>query len=299
MREPPPGLHGAHRRADLREQLGQKHVRALLAGGRLVPFARQVLVDRNRQLDLRTRAAASLLLVGHESMLTGHTAAVVHGCTAADADTVHVRVGYGRKLRRQPELMIHQGLIDEDEIVTVDGLRVHLLECAIAELLCWARRPTALAVADQAFALQPPEEREHYRAVIADRIEDRRDPRGQRRAEPLLALATGLAESPAESWLLLSFFQAGLSIPRLQLPVVDLSGRVRYRLDFAWEEARVAVEYDGYEAHELRAAQDAAREADLRRRGWTIIRATAEDLRNPRPLISAISLALYRRRSAA
>ena len=264
-----------------------------------MPYSRQVLVDRERQLDLRTRAAAALLMIGHESTLTSHTAAVLHGCTAADADTVHVRVGYGRKLRRPYGVMIHQGLIDDDEIVTVDGLRTHVLECAIAELLCWAPRRTALACADQAFALQRVDDREYFRAALADRIEARRDPRGQRRAEPLLDLATGLAESPAESWLLLCFFDIGLPIPRLQVPVRDVAGRVRYRLDFAWEEARVAVEYDGYVAHELRATQDAARDEDLRRRGWTVIRATSVDLRDPRPLCAAVSFALHRRRSAA
>lgn len=134
-------------------------------------------------------------MVGHESTLTSHTAAVLHGCTAADADTVHVRVGYGRKLRRPYGLMIHQGVIDDDEIVIVDGLRTHVLECAIAELLCWAPRRTALACADQAFALQVVDERQYFRAALADRIEARRDPRGQRRAEPLLDLATGLSST--------------------------------------------------------------------------------------------------------
>lgn len=144
-----------------------------------------------------------------------------------------------------------------------------------------------------------PVDRVRFRAEVSHRIRTRRDSRGRRRGEILLELATGLAESPAESWLLLGFFDGALPIPSQQTPVLDTDGRERYRLDFAWEEARVAVEYDGYAAHVGRADRHAARQADLERRGWVVLRADAEDLRDPARLHGEIRRAFSRRRAAA
>jgi hypothetical protein len=294
--ELPAGLHGAFLREELQARLGALGVRAMVREGRLVPVTRRVLVDRARQLELLTRAAAALLHVGGESALTTHTAARLFGCTAADAGRVHVLVGYDRTAHRTPGVALHQGLFDEQDIVDLVGLRVHALDCAIAELLCRANRRTALACADQAIALSTDE---GFRAEVLHRIATRRDSRGRRRGEILLELASGLSESPAESWLLLGFFDGGLPIPRQQEPILDADGRERYRLDFAWEEVRVAVEYDGYAAHVGRALRDSLRQTDLERRGWTVIRADAADLKDPACLHAEIRQSFGRRRYAA
>lgn len=274
-------------------------MRAMVREGRLVHFSRHVLVERQRQLELRTRAAATLLLAGRRAVLTRHTAALMFGCSAADEGSIDVLVDYHRKVPPVPGVNPHQGLFDEQDVVVLDGLRVHALECVLAELLCRASRRTALACADQALALTSPEERKEFRAEVAHRIATRRDPRGRRRAAILLDLATGLAESPAESWLLLGLFDAHFSVPAQQVPVLDMRGRERYRLDFAWEQPRVAVEYDGYAAHADRTARDAARDEDLRRRGWTVIHADADDLRDPARLHAEIRRAFWQRRFAA
>jgi hypothetical protein len=273
-------------------------VRALRREGRLVRVTREVLVDRTRQLEFRTRAAAALLMAGDRAVLTSHTAATLFGCTAADAGRVHVLVDYDRPLRPTDGIAVHHGRYDEQDVLVLDGLRVYALECALTELLCRAARPTALACMDQALAMTPPDERAEFRAEVAHRIAIRKDSRGRRRAEILLDLATGLAESPAESWLLLGLFDAGLPIPAQQVPVADLDGNVRYRLDFAWEDVRVALEYDGFAAHVSRVERDAAREDHLRRMGWTVLRATAADLKEPAELHAAIRRAFWRRVAA-
>jgi hypothetical protein len=294
--ELPAGLNGAFLREELEAQLGMLTVRAMVREGRLEPFARRVVVDRARQLEFSTRAAAALLHVGGRSALTSHTAARLFGCTAADTGRVHVLFGYDRTPHSTPGVAWHQGLFDEQDIVELIGLRVHVLDCAIAELLCRADRRTALACADQAIALSTDK---GFREEVRHRIATRRDSRGRRRGEILLELATGLAESPAESWLLLGFFDGGLPIPSQQEPVLDADGRQRYRLDFAWEEARVAVEYDGYAAHVGRTLRDSARQTDLERRGWIVLRADADDLKDPTRLHAEIRRAFSRRRFAA
>jgi len=297
--ELPKGWHGAHRRVDLVRQLGLPSVRLLLRRGQLIRFSRNVLVDRRYLLDVLTRAAAALLVVGPRAVLTSHTAALLYGCSAADAGVIHILSSYSRKIPARPGLRLHQGQLNEDDVVELNGLPTLALDLVIAAMLCTVDRPVALACADQALAEIAPAFRDPFLAKVGNRIAGRADPRGTRRAETLLGLATGLAESPAESRLLLALFDAGLPLPSQQHPVLDLAGHERYRLDFAWEQPRVALEYDGYEAHEDRARSDAARDADLQARGWCVVRANAADLREPSRLIRALRAEFARRRFAA
>lgn len=245
-------------------------------------------------LELRTRAAAALLLAAPPAVLTSHTAAWLHGCSAAADAPVHVLTSYQHR-HRCAGVAFHQGSVAEQDVVELDGLRALSLEVAVAELLCTAHRPTALAIADQALARLDPTLRAEFKAEVAYRIGARPDPRGRRRAGVLLDLATGLPESAAESHLLLVLFDAGLPVPEPQVGVRDLDGRERYRLDFAWQGPMVALEYDGYEAHVDRAELDAARDLDLTRRGWLVLRATADDLRDPGPLVTKIQKAFVHR----
>lgn len=279
--------------------IGLPAVRRLLSTEGLVRFSRTVLIDRRRMLDLPTRAAAALLSAGPGAVLTSHTAALMYGCSAADRGVIHVLAGYDRQLRRRAGIAFHQGLFEEQDILELDGLRVLALDAVIAEMLCTAARATALACADQALAELDPGFRASFKAEVDHRIRIRPDPRGRRRAGVLLDLAAGLSESPAESWLLLALFDAGLPAPEQQFSVCDIGGRERYRLDFAWPEPRVALEYDGYAAHAERGSLDAARDDDLRRRGWIVIRAAAGDLRRPAGLIAAVRSAFGQRRFAA
>jgi hypothetical protein len=299
MPELPPGLHGAYRPADLVRELGEAEVRALLRNGHLVRYSRGVLLDRTRQLELRTRAAAGLLLAGPEGVLTSHTAARLYGCTAADEGTAHVLADYGRQLHNRPGLRFHQGTVEEQNVMEVDGLRLEALDVVMAGLLCRAERRIALAIIDQALATGTPARREEFKEEVAWQVAERSDPRGTRRAVYLLGLATGLPESPAESQLLVSLVDAGLPVPALQVAVRDLDGHERYRLDFAWEEPKIAVEYDGYEAHTGRSELDAARDRDLASRGWLVIRAGASDLRHPAQVVAEVRTAFRRRRFAA
>jgi uncharacterized protein DUF559 len=297
--ELPPTRHGAYLRDDLTREVGASCVRALVNTGRLLVVTRKVLVDRTRQLDPSTRAAAALLACGDRAVLTSHTAAWLAGCTAASIGRIHVLTGYDRRIRRLPGVVVHQGSYDDGDVTERDGLRTIVLDHALAELACRAPRRTAIACLDQGIALTPADGRAELRAEVAARIAARADPRGRRRAEILLDLASGLAESPAESWLLLDLFDAGLPVPAQQVSVRDHTGRERFRLDFAWEEVRVAVEYDGRAAHVGRVAEDEARDAELRRWGWTVLRADAADLRRPARLHAEIRSAFTRQGFAA
>ena len=72
----------------------------------------------------------------------------------------------------------------------------------------------------------------------------------------------------------------GFPPPDLQVWVYDEQGNPVYRLDHAYEELKIGVEYDGEEHHtsEEDRRHDAERRAWLRSQGWIIIVVTKSDL---------------------
>ncbi|WP_027942064.1 DUF559 domain-containing protein [Amycolatopsis taiwanensis] len=291
MQSLPEGLHGAYSRLELNRLLTPQGVKAAVRRGWLASFARTVLVDPRRATEFATRAAAALLFAGPAAVLSGPSALVVHGCSAADTAPVHVLVPYHRKPASRPGVIVHHGRFDEQDVQEVSGLRTLAIDAALVDVLCRERPQSAIACADQVLAMVPEGARADLRSLLAERVRARADSRGTVRALALLELATGLAESPAESWLLLGMVDRGLPIPEQQLKVLDIAGNEIYRLDFAWPSAMVAVEYDGYASHENRKDRDAARDADLRRRGWTVIRADASDLTDLSRVVAAVRAA--------
>ncbi|RZQ62894.1 DUF559 domain-containing protein [Amycolatopsis suaedae] len=223
----------------------------------------------------------------------------MNGCTAADNAPIDLLVPYSSRVGDRSGLVAHRGRLDPADVEEVDGLRTVVVELALADLLTRGSRRSALACADQVLARVPAEAHAGFLDWVGMRIDERVDPRGRRQAHALLGLATGLPESPAESWTLLELVDGGLPPPVPQFPVTDLAGRVVYRLDFAWPDLRIAVEYDGYAAHLDRRGRDARRDEDLRRRGWIVIRADATDLHDPSRLIAGVRAAFARRGFAA
>jgi hypothetical protein len=84
--------------------------------------------------------------------------------------------------------------------------------------------------------------------------------------------------SPAESRMLFRLVDLGFPVPQVNLPVHDARGEVLFLLDHAWPEYRIAVEYDGHAAHLGREDEDAARQAELERRGFIVVRVRAADM---------------------
>lgn len=64
----------------------------------------------------------------------------------------------------------------------------------------------------------------------------------------LIPLARADVESPMENEARLVMIDGGVPPDELQYEIVDRSGRT-WRVDFAWPECKVAVEYDGFDWH--------------------------------------------------
>jgi hypothetical protein len=106
-----------------------------------------------------------------------------------------------------------------------------------------------------------------------------------REALPLLRAG---AESPRESLVRLILVRAGLPEPELNSDLRDDSGRFVARLDLAYPEFRVAVEYDGRQHADLvQFRRDADRWPAIAAQGWLLVRVVDHHLRDPVRLVVA------------
>lgn len=105
--------------------------------------------------------------------------------------------------------------------------------------------------------------------------------RGQGALTAALADVRVGAESPTETRLRLVLCAAGLPEPSLNVDLRAADGRFVARLDMAYEDRRVAVEYDGRQHAEDPAQfeRDADRWHDIRAQGWHLVRILRHHLR--------------------
>jgi hypothetical protein len=225
-----------------------------------------------------TIVTAAWLKIGPDAVVAGETAAFLHGFTAAEPQPVHLMVPYESHKRPQPGIVIHNGQKLSDDRVLLHGLPVLDVERVISDIVCTLDPPSALAILDQAFAAVAEAAREAFRTRIHDRLRRRPDPRGTAIGARLVDIATGKAESPAESWVRWRIVDLGYPVPEVNVEVCDVNGVPIFRVDLSWPDLRIAVEYNGYAAHVDRVEADTARVRDLERRGWIVVLITADDL---------------------
>ncbi|SOD93196.1 DUF559 domain-containing protein [Blastococcus haudaquaticus] len=122
---------------------------------------------------------------------------------------------------------------------------------------------------------------------------------GCRRIRRAVSLADGLTESPQETRLRLILWASSLPRPAAQYTVRSADRAFVARVDFAWPEHKVAVEYEGiWHGKRQNVAKDRRRLTELRAAGWTVVFVTAADLHDRATLVARIAAALRAPRSA-
>lgn len=145
---------------------------------------------------------------------------------------------------------------------------------------------------------------ELLRRVIVDHDELRRyaDARtgtwGAVAGRSAVALADGRAQSRPESRVRVALRQAGLE-PDTQVVVRDEAGAFVAQVDLGFEDAKVAVEYDGaYHRDREQFGRDRQRLNALQAAGWQVVFVTASDLRDLSAVVDRVRQALAARRPA-
>jgi very-short-patch-repair endonuclease len=240
---------------------------------------------------LRARAAARLLLPG--AVLSGRSAAVLWGVDlrAADDDVECTippssRAGAVRGIRATRRALAAEEITERGGVRVTTPLRTALdlarIQPLVEAVVCLDR-----FIGSGRVSL----------AEVRAAAEDLTGP-GCRMVRRAVARADGLAGSPQETRLRLLLHRSALPRPVAQHVVRDRSGFVA-KVDFAWPEAKIAVEYEGWwHGQPQNVARDRRRLNRLTAAGWTVIFATAEDVADPAALIARIAAALFAPRYA-
>jgi hypothetical protein len=221
------------------------------------------------------------------------TAASLHGFDTEEPQDLHVLNPPRRQLRPCDGLVVHRR--DGAPLVMVDGRRVTSPAWTAVEVARSLKRPRALATLDAALRSGTCSRADIWRAAI-----EQAGRRGIVAVRNLIAMADARAESPMESEARLAMIDGGLPTPELQFEVVDGNGELR-RLDFAWPDQRVAIEYDGMDWHSGPDAmkRDRRRQAALGDIDWVVSAVTFEDVRyRPWEFVGRIDAQLRRVRAA-
>jgi very-short-patch-repair endonuclease len=256
--------------------------KAQLRGPRFVRLFPDVHVAAGVPIDLALRSRAAFLLVAGRGVLAGYSAAELLGASCAPPGSdppAEVQMGWGHQARSRPGLVVHRDRLLELECVRRgDVLTTSPLRTAF-DLGRWApdlvQRVVAVdALAHRRFPV------EHLREFAGLHV----GAHGSVALRTAFDLADPRSESPMETRLRLAIVLAGLPAPEVQFPVAG----GRHRLDLAFPDLLLAVEYDG-ELHrtQARARRDLEREAVLVRLGWTVLRFDARTVLNEPTRIAA------------
>jgi very-short-patch-repair endonuclease len=241
----------------------------VLRGRRYRRLFPDVYAPAGLDVDLALRARAAGALVEGRGVVAGYAAAELWGASCGPPDVpVDVLMPYdyactGIRVRRE-RLRI-------DETDRCGATTVTLPERTAFDLARWAPDLTERVAAVDALA--------YSRAINLDALRVLRNRHlGVRRGggiAEVLALVDPRSESPMESRVRMALRLGGLPPPAVQHPVVARA--VRYRLDLAYPEVLLAVEYDGADHRtQQRARRDLVREAALTALGWHILRFDAD-----------------------
>ena len=134
--------------------------------------------------------------------------------------------------------------------------------------------------------------------ALADAVASRPRMAGLARARTALSLSREGTDSIPETDLRLLLVRAGLPTPVVNLTIVDSTGRIVYILDLAYEEWKVAVEYDGayHVGDRTQMYNDASRRRVLEDLGWRIITVTSADMiHDPDGVVTSVRRAIFGR----
>ena len=258
----------------------------------VVRLSRDTYLPRAPAGETSARLAAVLLTAPPGAVLSHATAADLWGIAvpsrAEGEARVHLTLPEGSRAESRRDRSVHRSPLPEGDTTRRGGMPVTTPARTWRDLAAVLRPSALLAVTDQLLA------RWCDRADLERRLSGRPTGRGSARARAVLPVADPRAESPMESVLRWLVHEAGLPAPDLQYVVRDAAGSFVGRVDMAWPEQRVVVEFDG-DVHRQRDVfvNDLRRQNRLVAAGWTVLQFTSADvLGRPDDVIAEIRRAL-------
>lgn len=295
------------RRRLLAEGWNDRAIRRQLAGGTWVklrhgaylPATVWEQLDESGRHSLRARAvqlqASTRVVLSHVSGLPEYDAPT----WGLDLSEVHVTRKDDRTGRREAGVCQHCGKLEEGDVVTRNGVEVMSATRLALEIPTVADVEASLCVVNYLL---------HAGGTTQKALARRNDgmthwPRTLG-TDLVLRLADPRIESVGESRTLHLCFRHRLPMPKIQYEVRDASGQLLGRVDFAWPELKVFLEFDGKVKYE-KLLKEGERASDVvirekrreelicRRTGWRCLRLTWADLENPERTVALLRSVLF------
>lgn len=248
--------------------------RGVLRGPRFRRLYPDVYVAAGVELDLIVWSRAAYLLVEHRGgALGGWSAATLLGAACAPARVPPEVVVPTGGLRAGPRLVVRRERLPEADMCRVRGCRVTSpLRTAwgLARRLSLVEAVVAVDALAGCGGFAPQALLERRGAEPAA---------GCRALDAVVALCDPRAESVMETRLRLLLVLAGLPRPEVQYRVLDAHGFVVARLDLAYPQVKLAIEYDGgHHFTDLGSRRDRRRDLALSDLGWHTMRFTRDEV---------------------
>ena len=249
-----------------------------------------VYVPRWVELSPAEQARAAWLWSRRRGVLAGLSASALHGAKWIDTDEP-AELSHTNQ-RPMPALMVHNDRLRPDEVTEIDGMGVTTAARTAFDL---GRRLPEIEAVQRIDALM--NATGLSRSAVEGVAAQRRRSHGIGNLRRALELVDGGAESPYETLLRLILVRAGLPSPQTQVEVLDEFGCAVARVDMAWPEFRVAVEYDGAQqwTNPKQRRRDIERLAALEALGWIVIRVSSDMLRTSAVVVQRVRAAIASR----
>ncbi|MFI7488894.1 endonuclease domain-containing protein [Micromonospora echinaurantiaca] len=241
------------------------------------PLFRDVYADAHLTVTHRTRCSAvARWLVPPGSAIAGRSAAALYGVgRLASTEPVEVLVPTTARTGPAAGLRVRHACTDPGDIVDRAGIPVTSATRTCWDVARWLDVVEAVVVIDGLLARRLTD-----RAALREYALNRAGRRGWRSLLRAVNLADPGAESPQESRARVRLVLAGLPRPETQYVVAD-AGRFVARLDLAWPQFKVAVEYDGlWHDDPEQFHRDRRRLNQLPGGEWIVLHLTARRLRD-------------------
>jgi len=247
----------------------------MVASGLLRRRHRGVYVSTAVPADHRQAAMVAVLAAPDGAVASHETALHLHGLGPAPSE-VHVTVAAGQRVR-MAGVVAHRSPVPAAHRATIGPIPVTNLARTLVDLAGRADLVTFAEVLDP--LLTSGRVRPERLLTVLDEIVRAPGRHGTTLLRTALDPWLGPIEpdSPAEARLLRLLRERGHGGHRTQVEV-EVDGRC-YRIDVAWPEHRVGLEYAGRLAHGPRGwGRDERRAAELERAGWVLREVDATDL---------------------
>ncbi len=265
-----------------------------LRTGRLFRVQRGVYGARAAQPGPLPRARAAVLSSGVlDAVASHHTAGRVFGLAVPDRPAVeHITVRRELRRVRRRELHFHSRALALGDVLPRDGVALTSPARTVFDLAAYLPRREAVWCVDDALRRNVTTP-----SALMQVGERRLGGRGDALARERIAEADGVAESMLETIGRLALADGEVPLPQAQFKVHNDVGRLIARLDGAYPERRLAVEFDGQSFHSAPEAvfRDRRRQNSLELEGWRVLRFTWWDVvHDTKRFVATVRAALLR-----